>query len=107
MSGHRANTRPASPRRPRGSRARPGTRRGGYGRGLPDAAAIAGLHLASYRAAYQDLLPAKFLARLSVEDRERRWRASLADPRRRTLIAHGDGSPAPLTGFAEVGPEPR
>jgi GNAT superfamily N-acetyltransferase len=72
--------------------------------GLADAAAIARLHLASYRVAYQGLLPAEFLSGLSAADRERRWRASLADPRRCTLIAQDDGWPAALTGFAEVGP---
>jgi GNAT superfamily N-acetyltransferase len=71
---------------------------------VADAAAIARLHLASYRAAYQGLIPAEFLFALSAEDRERRWQASLADPRRRTLIAQDDDSPAALTGFAEVGP---
>jgi len=71
---------------------------------LADAAAIARLHLASYRAAYQDLLPAGFLSGLSAEDRERRWLASLTDPQRRTLIAQDGDSSATLIGFAEVGP---
>jgi len=69
-----------------------------------DAEAIAALHLASYQAAYAGLLPAEILFSLRVEDRRRRWHASLTDPQRRTLIAHdADGAPA-VVGFAEVGP---
>ncbi len=69
-----------------------------------DAEAIARLHLASYRAAYQGLIPAGVLSSLRGEDRERRWRASLNDPQRRTLIAEDDGAVPALIGFAEVGP---
>jgi RimJ/RimL family protein N-acetyltransferase len=70
---------------------------------LADAAAIARLHLASYQAAYQEFLPAKFFSRLSAEDRKRRWQGSLNDPRRRVLVAEDDDPPG-LIGFAEVGP---
>ena len=69
-----------------------------------DAEPLARLHLASYRAAYQSLLPAEALSSLRAEDRHRRWQVSLSDARRRTLIAeHADAVPA-LIGFAEVGP---
>jgi ribosomal protein S18 acetylase RimI-like enzyme len=70
---------------------------------LADAAAIARLHLASYQAAYQGILPAEFFSRLSAEDRERRWHDSLNDPQRRALVAEDDDPPR-LIGFAEVGP---
>ena len=70
----------------------------------PDAVAIARLHLASYRAAYQGLIPAAVLSGLRSEDRERRWQTSLDDPRRRTLIAEDDETGRALLGFAEVGP---
>ncbi|MFY9928672.1 MAG: GNAT family N-acetyltransferase [Streptosporangiaceae bacterium] len=69
-----------------------------------DAEAIARLHLASYRAAYQGLIPAGVLSSLRGEDRELRWQASLNDPRRRTLIAEDDDAVLALIGFAEVGP---
>ena len=69
-----------------------------------DADAIAALHLASYRAAYEGLLPAEVLGSLRAEDRRRRWHVSMNDPQRRTLIAQaGDGASA-VIGFAEVGP---
>jgi hypothetical protein len=47
--------------------------------GPADVPEIARLHLASYRAAYRDLLPAAFLAGLTLADRERRW-ARLSQP---------------------------
>ena len=69
--------------------------------GAADADTIARLHLASYRFAYRGLLPAEFLTGLEVGERERRWRASLADPGRVTYIA-ADGA-GRLAGFAEAG----
>jgi ribosomal protein S18 acetylase RimI-like enzyme len=69
-----------------------------------DAKAIARLHLASYRAAYRGLISAEVLASLRAEDREQRWRASLNDPRRRTLVAADDDAVPALIGFAEIGP---
>ena len=71
-----------------------------------DAEALAKLHLASYRAAYQGLLPAAVLASLRAEDREQRWQASLNDPQRHTLIA-ADGERRPSTARVRRGrPEP-
>jgi ribosomal protein S18 acetylase RimI-like enzyme len=66
-----------------------------------DAAAIARLHLASYRAAYRDLLPARFLAGFDAAEREQRWRASLANPGRATYAA--TGGTGQILGFAEIG----
>jgi hypothetical protein len=66
-----------------------------------DAASIDRLHLASYRAAYRDLLPAEFLAGFDAGEREQRWRASLANPGRAIYVATDAGG---LTvGFAEIG----
>ncbi|WP_160573471.1 GNAT family N-acetyltransferase [Actinomadura physcomitrii] len=47
-----------------------------------DAAAIARLHLSSYRAAYRGLLPDGFLAAYDPAERERRWLQRLRDPDR-------------------------
>jgi ribosomal protein S18 acetylase RimI-like enzyme len=70
-----------------------------------DVPELARLHLASYWAAYRDLLPAAFLAGLTLADRERRWRASLANPERQTLITKTRNGPhVPLVGLAEIGP---
>ena len=68
---------------------------------VPD---IARLHLASYRAAYRDLLPAAFLAGLTLADRERRWRESVADPARQTLLTSIKNAPVSgLVALAEIG----
>ena len=73
--------------------------------GEADAAAIARLHLASYRAAYDGLLPDAFLDALDIRDRERRWRDGLRDRARTTFVAeHPAGPVAALVAFAEVGP---
>ncbi len=45
-----------------------------------DGPEIARLPWAAHRVAYRDRLPAGFLAGLTLADRERRCRASLADP---------------------------
>jgi RimJ/RimL family protein N-acetyltransferase len=79
-----------------GLRIRPATR--------ADAKAIAALHLASYRAAYEGLIPAEVLSSLRAEDRQRRWQVSLNDPQRQTLVAQDDDDALTLIGFAEVGP---
>jgi ribosomal protein S18 acetylase RimI-like enzyme len=45
-----------------------------------DAAAIAAVHVAAWREAYEGLLPERVLGALSVEDRSRRWRRIMAEP---------------------------
>ena len=69
--------------------------------GEADAAAIARLHLASYRAAYRDLLPAGFLAGFDAGEREQRWGASLANPGRVAYLAADRAGQ--IVGFAEIG----
>ena len=49
--------------------------------GPDDAAAIARVHVDTWRTAYRDLMPAAFLAGLSYEQREAQWRDSLASVR--------------------------
>jgi GNAT superfamily N-acetyltransferase len=46
----------------------------------PDASAMAALHLRAWRATYAGLIPDEFLAGLTVEAREARWRHSLTAP---------------------------
>jgi GNAT superfamily N-acetyltransferase len=62
---------------------------------VKDARAIAGVHVASWRAAYPGLLPDEILAGLSVEAREREWREWLAEggERQHTLVAERGGAP--------------
>ena len=65
-----------------------------------DAAAIARVHVATWRVAYAGLVPDAFLAGLSVPANASRWESLLADPRRRVWVAGG----AEPSGFAAAGP---
>ena len=69
-----------------------------------DARGIAQVHVASWRAAYSDVLPKDQLDRLDVDERERLWRERLADrdgARRRAWVAiHKDQ----VVGFAFTHP---
>lgn len=66
-----------------------------------DSPGIAGVHIASWRAAYAGLLPADFLASLNVEKRAEGWRKILADPSGTSYVA---ASEAGLLGFVHVCP---
>ena len=70
-----------------------------------DATAMAALHVRAWRAAYGHVMPAAFLARLTVGDREAMWRRSITEPElapaeRVILVAEtGDA----VVGFAAAG----
>ena len=66
-----------------------------------DARAIAEVHVASWQHAYRGLLPDGFLDRLSVDDRERSWRTTFADPAYGVVLADDAGR---IVGFASFGP---
>lgn len=69
---------------------------------LSDAAAIAEVHVRGWRWAYRDLLPADYLAGLSVGRRQDRWAKELSAPSpTRTRVALVDGR---VCGFASAGP---
>ena len=65
-----------------------------------DLPAIARLHIASWRVAYKDLLPADLLASLSVDKREQMWRQVLAEGKSELMVARGDGA---ILGFVSYG----
>jgi GNAT superfamily N-acetyltransferase len=70
-----------------------------------DAAAIAALDVASWRAAYRDLMPQSYLDALSSEEQTDRFARGLGrDARRgkRTLLAVDEGT---IVGYAVVGPD--
>jgi L-amino acid N-acyltransferase YncA len=69
---------------------------------LQDAAAIAAVHVQSWKGGYQGLLPEAVLKGLSVERRERWWSQWLAElgQRDRILVAERDGQ---VVGFASLG----
>ena len=71
-----------------------------------DAAAIARVHVESWKTSYQDIVPADFLATMSYEDFEDRWRGWLGvvgDPRWAFRVAELP-SGAGIVGFASGGP---
>jgi GNAT superfamily N-acetyltransferase len=68
-----------------------------------DAAQIARVHVASWRAAYRGLLPDRYLERLSEDERTPTWRRRI-DGRRPdevVLVAERGGA---IVGFASAGP---
>jgi GNAT superfamily N-acetyltransferase len=69
-----------------------------------DARSVAEVHVASWRWAYAGMIPDEVLHRLSVGDRERMWRESLAaaEPGRCVLVAEADDGT--IVGFAAFGP---
>jgi L-amino acid N-acyltransferase YncA len=68
-----------------------------------DAPQIARVHVASWRAAYHELLPERFLERLSADERERTWRRRIDAARvdETVLVAERAGA---VVGFASAGP---
>ncbi|MER5307326.1 GNAT family N-acetyltransferase [Streptomyces sp. NPDC002773] len=57
-----------------------------------DAAAVASVHVLSWRAAYRDLLPAPYLAALDVEERAAAWRVRLTAADRPTVLVATDAA---------------
>jgi GNAT superfamily N-acetyltransferase len=66
-----------------------------------DARALAVVHTRCWQAAYRELLPAEFLAGLSISDWTERWHTRLHDQPQGTTVAELGGE---LVGFASVGP---
>ena len=71
---------------------------------LDDVPGIARVHVDTWRLAYVDIVPAEYLAGLSYEQRESRWRENLSSQGDGsfTLVADADGS---VVGFTGGGPE--
>ena len=70
-----------------------------------DAAAIAYVHVESWRTTYQGIVPDDFLARLSYEQREQFWRQILTEPGSHTIVYVAEDEPGKVIGFASGGPE--
>jgi ribosomal protein S18 acetylase RimI-like enzyme len=69
---------------------------------LTDAAAIAAVHVASWRTTYRGLIPDDYLARLSEADYEERWRRTISDGTTCVYVAEDDDR---MVGFASGGRE--
>ena len=70
---------------------------------VADAAQIAHVHVTSWRAAYRDLLPDRYLARLATDERERMWRRRIEAirPDEAVLVAERGDT---VVGFSSAGP---
>jgi ribosomal protein S18 acetylase RimI-like enzyme len=71
---------------------------------VDDAAAIARVHVDSWRAAYRGLVPQPYLDNLSYADREERWRNLLGRAETATFVATSAASAGgTIVGFASCG----
>jgi ribosomal protein S18 acetylase RimI-like enzyme len=68
---------------------------------LEDAHAIAEIHVLTWRAVYQGIVPADYLATLSVEKREALWRDSIAKGTPELWVAKTEGR---VIGWVASGP---
>lgn len=66
-----------------------------------DAEAIGQVHVASWQHAYRHILPAEFLAGLSVKKRQAMWAEAIATGRPHVMVAEADGR---VVGFSAFGP---
>jgi GNAT superfamily N-acetyltransferase len=64
-----------------------------------DAEAIASVHVLTWQAAYEGIMPAQFLKDLSVTARTEGWRKALEKGRIRMLLAHASNVPAGWVAF--------
>lgn len=58
---------------------------------LEDARAVAQIHVAAWRCAYADIVPADYLAALSVDRREAMWKEAVASGQSDVLVAREGG----------------
>jgi RimJ/RimL family protein N-acetyltransferase len=70
---------------------------------LSDAPKLAEIHVAAWRAAYADHMPAEFLAGMRVEDRTTMWQNALSEPSSRTVAVSVNEAGEPVA-FGVYGP---
>jgi ribosomal protein S18 acetylase RimI-like enzyme len=66
-----------------------------------DARPLAEMHVASWQAAYRDLLPSAYLTSLSIERRVAGWEEWLLENSRQVFVIEGDGR---VVGYVAFGP---
>jgi GNAT superfamily N-acetyltransferase len=72
-----------------------------------DTAAIAKVHVDSWRTTYKGIVPDDFLAGLSYAQREQMWRRVLIDPVRPSYVYVAEDDCGEVVGFVSGGPERR
>ena len=70
-----------------------------------DAAAIAKVHVDSWRTTYQGIVPDDYLISLSYEQHEQLWRQILTNPSRSNFVYLAEEESGPVVGFVSGGPE--
>jgi GNAT superfamily N-acetyltransferase len=73
--------------------------------GVQDAAAIARVHVETWRSAYAGIVPAQHLAGMSIERRAVKWDEMLRSPRPGWFAVVAQTSAGEIIGFASSGPE--
>src|SRR5262249_43973644 len=69
-----------------------------------DAAAIARVHVVSWRSTYAGILPEDYIEKFAGDARERSWRSILGDAARRELVCVAEDESGAIVGFASGGP---
>ena len=72
---------------------------------VPDAAAIAKVHVDSWRTTYTGVVPDDFLAQLSYEQRVRTWRDVLSTHGVTEFVFVAEAEASNIVGFASGGPD--
>jgi GNAT superfamily N-acetyltransferase len=72
---------------------------------MTDVPAIAKVHVDSWRSAYQNIIPADFLANLSYKQRERQWHNILSNPEANGSVYVAEEENQQLVGFVSAGQE--
>jgi GNAT superfamily N-acetyltransferase len=72
---------------------------------IADVAAIARVHVESWRTTYKGILPDDYLADMAYEQRERLWRGILSKPGGQRLVYVAEETPGNIVGFASGGQE--
>lgn len=72
---------------------------------ISDAAGIARISVDTWRSAYAGIVPDEYLASLSYETREERWRFALERSSAATSIYVAESRSGGIVGFASCGPE--
>ncbi|HKA32745.1 MAG TPA: bifunctional class I SAM-dependent methyltransferase/GNAT family N-acetyltransferase [Candidatus Binatia bacterium] len=68
-----------------------------------DAAAIARVHIESWRTTYAGIIPGDYIAKFASDSRERTWRGILAESERRSFVCVAEDEEGTIVGFASGG----
>lgn len=70
-----------------------------------DAAAIARVHVESWRTTYRRIIPDDYIAKFTAEERERVWRRIIGEGKRSQYVCIAEDDRGTIVGFVSGGPE--